>query len=520
MNALPRASKTPGRPREAILAPYRIEQLLDDPRLTALTDFAAALCGAPAAFVSLVTDDDQYFIARTGTEDRQSSLQRGFCVHAMGSTDLLVINDATLDPYFRDNCLVTGEEKVRFYAGAPLISLEGNSLGALCVIDQQPRDGLTDLQTKGLSTLAQAVMTLFEAHRLLITEQAETRLAKSQRDDSSQRFDVLADSMPQMVWSTRPDGLPDYFNARWYEFTGALEGSTEGDQWTSVFHPDDQERSWATWNNAVTTGNAYEIEYRLRHRNGDYRWVLGRALPMRDPNGRIVRWFGTCTDIHDQKVASDQRELVAQELSHRIKNIFAVISGLISVSSRQHPEIKFVADDLRDRVNALGKAHDFVRPNDGALRSRHDQSSLHKMLEELLAPYKSASGERIVISGDDPGIDDRSATPLALLFHELGTNAAKYGALSSEHGRVALTSRIEGNETILEWQETGGPKVSTPPLKGFGSRLIAMSVEQQLGGTIERKWLVDGLRAIVKIPTNAVRRPDARQTAAKSVISA
>ncbi len=478
----------------------------DDPRLTALTDFAAALCEAPSAFVSLVTDDCQYFIARTGTEDRQSPLERGFCVHAMGGTKLLVVNDATLDPYFCQNELVTGDAQVRFYAGAPLISLEGHPLGALCIIDQQPRDGLTQLQAKGLSTLAQAVMTLFEAHRLLIAEQAETSVAKNERDERSQRFDVLADSMPQMVWSTLPDGFHDYYNARWYEFTGVPEGSTDGEGWNGMFHPDDQQRAWDKWGACLVSGDPYEIEYRLRDANGDYRWVLGRALPMRDKADKIVRWFGTCTDIHDQKVASEQRELISHELSHRIKNIFSVISGLIMVSSRQHPEIKHVADDLRNRVMALSKAHEFVRPHSGASQLRQEQTSLHGMLEELLAPYQSAAGDRIRISGDDPGMDDQSATPLALLFHELGTNAAKYGALSSEHGFITLTARIEDDRTTLQWHEFGGPKVNGYSAAGFGSKLIAMSVDQQLGGTIQREWLEDGLKVTVNIPTKAIRR--------------
>jgi PAS domain S-box-containing protein len=507
MNAPPPASKMmSGRLREAILAPYRIEQLRDDPRLTALTDFAAALCQAPAAFVSLVTDEFQYFVARTGTQDRQSSLERGFCVHAMGRTNLLVVNDATLDPYFRENPLVTGTAQVRFYAGAPLINQEGASLGALCIIDQKPRDGLTDLQAKGLSTLAQAVMTLFEAHRLLIAEQAETNLAKTQRDERGQRFDVLADSMPQMVWSTLPNGFNDYCNARWYEFTGVPQGSTQGEAWVGMFHPDDQQRSWDRWHACLATGEPFEIEYRLREANGNYRWVLGRALPMRDTQGKITRWFGTCTDIHDQKVASEQRELISHELSHRIKNIFAVIGGLITVSSRQHPEIKSVADDLRDRVMALSKAHDFVRPHSEVLGSPHRPTSLHGMVKELLAPYQSASNERIQISGDDPGIDDQSATPLALLFHELGTNAAKYGSLSSELGFVTLAIQVDADSTVMQWHESCGPRITRHSADGFGSSLIAMSVEKQLGGTIERDWLESGLKVTVKIPTKSVCR--------------
>jgi PAS domain S-box-containing protein len=114
-------------------------------------------------------------------------------------------------------------------------------------------------------------------------------------------FRAIADAMPHMVWSTLPDGYHDFYNHRWYEFTGMREGETDGERWNAMFHEDDRERAWAAWRNSLATGTLYEIEYRLRHHSGEYRWVLGRAQPVRDAQGRIVRWMGTCTDIHQQK---------------------------------------------------------------------------------------------------------------------------------------------------------------------------------------------------------------------------
>jgi PAS domain S-box-containing protein len=114
-------------------------------------------------------------------------------------------------------------------------------------------------------------------------------------------FRAVADALPQMVWSTLPDGYHDYYNQHWYDFTGMRDGETDGELWNAMFHEDDRERAWAAWRMSLATGAPYEIEYRLRHRSGDYRWVLGRALPVRDAEGRIVRWMGTCTDIDQQK---------------------------------------------------------------------------------------------------------------------------------------------------------------------------------------------------------------------------
>ncbi len=315
--------------------------------------------------------------------------------------------------------------------------------------------------------------------------------------------------MPQMVWSTLPDGYHDYYNARWYEFTGMPVGSTDGAEWNGVFHPDDQERAWAVWRHSLETGDAYQIEYRLRHHDGSYRWVLGRALPIRDDNGRITRWFGTCTDIHEQKLALEQREIISQELSHRIKNIFAVIAGLIQFAARSHPGFAAVATDLRQRITALGRAHDFVRPHSPQSRPVGAQDSLRGLLDQLFAPYQSHAdgGARIAVSGNDLVVDDRAATPLALLFHELATNATKYGALSVDGGTVTLAIAEDSDDVVMTWRESGGPTLDgASEHVGFGTQLIELSAVRQLGGTIERDWRSTGLIVTARAPRSAFSR--------------
>ena len=126
---------------------------------------------------------------------------------------------------------------------------------------------------------------------------------------SEARFQAIANSIDQMIWSTRPDGYHDYYNQRWYDYTGVPQGSTDGEAWNGLFHHDDQERAWAVWRHSLETGEPYHIEYRLRHRSGHYRWVLGRAQCVRDEDGRITRWFGTCTDIQD---IIEAREVLAR----------------------------------------------------------------------------------------------------------------------------------------------------------------------------------------------------------------
>lgn len=318
--------------------------------------------------------------------------------------------------------------------------------------------------------------------------------------ESRAQLQVLTDAMPQMVWSTRPDGFHDYYNARWYEFTGVPVGSTDGEAWNGMFHPDDQAKAWAHWRHSLATGAPYEIEYRLRHHSGEYRWTLGRALPVRNELGEIVRWIGTCTDIDDAKKAAEQNELLNRELSHRIKNIFAVISGLIGISSRNDPSVRPYAKGLQDRIAALGRAHEFARPHSETSRPALGASTLKGLLTEIFRPYPAFDAGQIVIVGDDVPIDDRGATPIALLFHELATNAAKYGALSADTGRVNVALTLKGDTIDMAWQESSGPKISQEPERlGFGTRLAQLSVEQQLGGRFDRFWEPDGLRVEVSV---------------------
>ncbi len=149
----------------------------------------------------------------------------------------------------------------------------------------------------------------------------DRRVAENALRESEERFRAITNSIDQMIWSTRPDGHHDYYNQRWYDFTGVPPGSTDGEAWNGMFHPEDQDRAWTTWLHCLSTGDTYHIEYRLRHRSGDYRWVLGRAQPVRNEAGEITRWFGTCTDIQEivdaREVLAKSREELTREIEER-----------------------------------------------------------------------------------------------------------------------------------------------------------------------------------------------------------
>ena len=234
--------------------------------------------------------------------------------------------------------------------------------------------------------------------------------------------------------------------------------------------------------------------------DGEWRWTLARGLPVRDGGGRIERWFGTNTDIHERRTDSETRELLTRELSHRIKNIFTLVAGLLHLEAKANPALSKTVGTVSGRIDALARAHDHVRPDRVA---RGESTRLIGLLGELFAPYDLSGANRVRIHGDDLVIAEEAVSPLALLFHELATNAAKYGALSDPGGTIDLTIAVVDGTTRFDWREQGGPAADRSGVvtTGFGNTLIAMAVERQLRGTIERTWEAGGLHARIEVPT-------------------
>jgi PAS domain S-box-containing protein len=199
---------------------------------------------------------------------------------------------------------------------------------------------------------------------------------------SERKFHAIADSIDQMVWSTLPDGYHDYFNERWYEFTGVPAGTTDGEAWNGMFHPNDQARAWERWQHSLETGEPYEIEYRLRHRSGEYRWVLGKAQPVLEDDGSIARWYGTCTDIHEQvrvrEELASSREVLEQAVAERTRELTELyrktpvalhsLNGEGRITSVSDRWLNFLGYDSADEV--IGRPiTDFIAPD--ALPGHH-----------------------------------------------------------------------------------------------------------------------------------------------------
>ena len=292
---------------------------------------------------------------------------------------------------------------------------------------------------------------------------------------SEQRLREMADTMAHMIWVTRPDGFHEWYNRRWYEFTGVPEGSTDGEAWNGMFHPDDQARAWATWRHSLETGEYYEIEYRLRHRSGEYRWVLGRALPIRNEHGEIARWFGTCTDIHAMRQLIDEREHLLQSeqaaraeseragrmkdeflatLSHEIRTPLNAILGWAtllrsgkSTATGAAQGLEIIERNARLQAQMVEDLLDMSRIISGKLRldvQRIDLAEVIRTAAETVEPAAGAKDIRLQLVLDPlAGAVSGDPNRLQQVFWNLLSNAIKF---TPRGGRVqVLLERINSH---------------------------------------------------------------------------
>lgn len=262
-------------------------------------------------------------------------------------------------------------------------------------------------------------------------------------------------------------------------------------------HPADRDRVGAAFAATRAIAGPYEIDFRIVV--GDaVRWVSARGQgDDAQIAGRIM--FGIFLDVTGRKQAEEGHELLAGEMSHRVKNLLAIASGLTEITARSATTTTGMAKELTQRLTALGRAHDLVRP----LPANNGKAALlGDLFAVLLAPYDEmgAFSGRFRIAVPRLGVGEATATTLALVVHELATNSLKYGALSTPTGTLDVSCTSQGGETVVIWTEQGGPPVTPPTGEGgFGSQLVKRAMTAQLGGTIHYDWAHSGLVATLRM---------------------
>jgi two-component sensor histidine kinase len=255
-------------------------------------------------------------------------------------------------------------------------------------------------------------------------------------------------------------------------------------------HPADLERVRSAFSATRAVVGAYEIDFRILA-GSDMRWISARGQgDDADIDDRIM--FGIFLDVTQRKQAEEANELLAGEMSHRVKNLLQIATALTQITYRSTATKEDMAQELTNRLMALGRAQELVRPVPG----RQNQATLlGDLISVLLAPYdEKGASVRIRVSVPKMNVGERSSTTLALVIHELATNSAKYGALSVASGTLDVSCNANDDEVLVMWTERGGPPIAAPAmLDGFGSKLVERSMAAQLGGAIAFDWSEEGV---------------------------
>lgn len=257
----------------------------------------------------------------------------------------------------------------------------------------------------------------------------------------------------------------------------------------ALVDPEDWNRLSQAWFEGAMGSRSYETEFRVRRPNGEVRWCFGTAAATVDESNRLVRISGVTIDITERKRAEERQLILAREVDHRARNVLAVVQSILRLTKTQNVDAYVAA--VEGRIKALSHAHMLLS------ESRWEGADLGRLVTEELDPYRIR--DVVSMGGPQAILDPRRAQTLALAIHELATNAAKYGALSTSSGKVKLTWRDDENGLAIEWLESGGPEVRAPEAQGYGTRVIRASLEQ-LGGRAVFDWQPTGLRCTLSLP--------------------
>ena len=272
-----------------------------------------------------------------------------------------------------------------------------------------------------------------------------------------------------------------------------------GEWWMSQIHPDDRPEVENHIRSVIAGGgDEGSHEYRFRCASGRYATVFDRGYMVRDAAGQPVRMIGAMLDITSRKRAEQELEMVHHELGHRLKNVLTMVQAIASHTLRNAPSMDLARETLAARLVALGRAQNIL------IAQSVDEADIEELVHTVLDVHSAEEPERFRIRGPRLRLNARAVLSLALILHELATNAVKYGALSNEHGHVDIVWTItEGEEApclAMRWSEHGGPPVFEPTRSGFGSRLISRGLGGDVGGDVMLTYDPAGVVCTITAP--------------------
>lgn len=346
---------------------------------------------------------------------------------------------------------------------------------------------------EGIGYVAVVCVLLFV---LLRAWQRERNQTEEEIRSSRDWFKMMADHSPVMIWIAGKDRMFTFVNERWVRFTGRPLEEELGEGWTRNIHRDDCERTVRTFYRAFEAREELVMQYRLRRADGEYRWMRDYGTPLYGFGGEFRGYIGSCVDITESKAEQERQTLLMRELDHRVKNSLAAV---LSVA-----DCTFASTQTREefRTAFTGRVHAMARAHSAIAKGRWTGLCLSELVRTIVVdPLNSPAGGRVTMRGPDVIIPAQGVPPLAMILHELGTNALKYGGLSSSAGAVVIswTTRTdaEGDRFVdAVWAESGGPPLLSQPLRGgLGMRLVRGLAETELGGRFEQVFRPEGLES-------------------------
>ena len=249
---------------------------------------------------------------------------------------------------------------------------------------------------------------------------------------------------------------------------------------------------------ALETRQDYHLVYRIKTPDGTLRWLesFGRFAPTAK-GVASPQLAGVCMDISGRKQAEAQRDLLVAELSHRVKNTLATVISIARQSFATNPDAVEAQRSFNARIRALGQTHSRLA------EANWSGVSLETVLLDELAPYRREDGANLRASGPVTMLDAKHALTLGMAIHELATNAAKYGALSTENGVVDVGWEVDGEQLQITWSESGGPPVMPPKRNGFGRLLIERVLAADLEGDVRMDFAGEGLKCVISVPLSS-----------------
>jgi PAS domain S-box-containing protein len=320
----------------------------------------------------------------------------------------------------------------------------------------------------------------------------ERKRAEEALRETEEQFRALVDASAQIVWTADADGAVVEDSPSWRAFTGQTFEDWKGSGWLDALCPEDRERVAELWRGAVIASTPVNAEYRLRHVSGEWRWTRVRAVPLRSRDGRVRGWVGMNWDITERKRDEEQIVNLARETEHRAKNVLATVQATVHLT--QSDTTDGLKQAIEGRLRPLANVHALFA------KSRWTGADLRNLVAQELLPYCQDGESRARINGPNLLLEPNTAQMMAVLLHELATNAAKYGALALPSGKVQVQwLHAEDRQLVLRWTETDGPPVRAPTHQGFGTRVIERLIKGQLNGQARFDWRAEGVACEVTI---------------------